>query len=446
MREVIGRPSAPLLLLCLATAIPCAVLAGDSVPTAIPTLPDYELSKVRQINNRGDIAGQAVRLTYEPTEQALVWRKQRRHGFRTEVLPPLDGLLRGDARGFATDDLPIGFSYTPGGGKRAVAWATDAAADQIVPIELEPPAGFTDAQALSGNGSGEIVGEATNPGELINGLQVRHAVLWRAGRHGSFSVCDLGVPDGYYTSTANDVGRSGVVVGTARGPGSDGRLVSDVFVWRPRSSNCSDPCQYEIVRLPSDPALPNNQSPAINERGDVVARADTPAPATSRPLYWRRTGRDYADPEVLPVPEGFSDAFARSVNERGDIVGTVQQKSRPGGPVVQSSVVVWKRKCGDWEPVVLTSPSEVTILNAQSINDSGDVVADTSFAVAGSSGAYLWTNATSGAEEDGHDHGDCDEHSHDHGDCDGHSHDHGDCDGHSHDHGDCDGHSHDHGD
>ncbi len=46
-------------------------------------------------------------------------------------------------------------------------------------------------------------------------------------------VCDLGVPDGFLTSSANDVNAFGFVVGTARGRSATGSLVSAAFVWRP---------------------------------------------------------------------------------------------------------------------------------------------------------------------------------------------------------------------
>ena len=71
-------------------------------PVEIGVLPGYELSRVKQINNLGDIVGQAVRTSEEPTQQAVLWHKVRGPHHVAEELPPLEGYTRSDARGFAT--------------------------------------------------------------------------------------------------------------------------------------------------------------------------------------------------------------------------------------------------------------------------------------------------------------------------------------------------------
>jgi uncharacterized membrane protein len=426
MRVVTGRLCTPFLLLCVCGAAPRLALPCDHdegklpvVAVQIPTLPGYESGKVRHVSNRGDIVGLVARVSNEPTEQAVVWRSQRRHGYRIDELPPLSGLLRGDARGFATDDIPVGFSYA-GASRRAVAWVTDPDTDQVAAIDLEPPPGFTDAQALAANGIGVIAGEASNPAELVNGLLLRHALVWKADRDGGFSFCDLGVPDGYATSTASDVSTEGAVVGTASVRGSDGRVVVDVFVWRPLGRQHpggwqrSRPCEYEAVRLPSDPVLSGAQLPAINQRGDVVASLRSPSPVTGHAVYWQRRGRDYAAPEVLPVPEGFTDGVARAINASGEVVGTAQIKSRAGGPIVQSAVIIWKPRFRGWQSQLLTNPSEVTTITAEGINDNGEVVADSAAPPAGSTGAYVWPSV----RRHGPHHGRCEDHGHHRGECD----------------------------
>ncbi len=397
MRVVGGRAFTVVLLCGMGVAAPDALLACDRDcspspnPVEIGVLPGYQQSRVRQISNGGDIVGQAVRTSGEPTQQAVLWHKARGPLDQAEVLPPLEGFVRGDARGFATHWTPVGMSYTPGVGTRAVAWKMDWTVGQRVAVDLAPPAGFTDAQALSGNGIGLVAGDAWNPKELANGLAVRHAVVWRLTWDGGAEVCDLGVPDGYLTSSANDVNAFGYVAGTAVGRLATGGLVTAAFVWRPLGR--PQHCRFEAIPLTAAAAAPKVQAPAINERGDVVARADSNAPVLSRALIWRYYGRRYAEPQTLPLPEGFADALARAINAHGDIVGTAQKRNSKGA-VTETSVALWRWTLRGWTSSVLTSPSNTAIINSEYLNDRGDVIADTSVAPTGSSGAYLWVKAT----------------------------------------------------
>lgn len=360
-------------------------------PVEIGVLPGYELSRVKQINNRGDIVGQAVRTSEEPTQQAVLWHKVRAPRHVAEELAPLEGYTRSEARGFATPWIPIGTSSLPGVETRAVAWKTDWETRQRVAVDLEPPPGFTDAQAWSGSGSGLIAGDAWNPREIVGGAQVRHAVLWHPEPDGGFRVCDLGVPEGFLTSSANDVNARGVVVGTALGRSAAGALLSVGYVWRPvgRLSRC----QFEAIPLAADPAVPRVSAPAINEQGDVVARAEGSAPTFSRALRWRRHHHGYADPEVLPLPQGYTDALARAINARGDIVGTAQKRTA-NGAVSEARVVLWQSTGRGWASRVLTSPLSTDTISSEHLNDRGDVIADTTLPPPGASGAYLWMEAT----------------------------------------------------
>lgn len=390
MRRTACRLFTPLLFLCLSgvapKALPCDDSPHESVAVAVPVLSDFESSRLRTINNRGDIAGAAVRQSREPTEQAVVWWKHRRHGYRAEQLPALDGFLRGDARGFVTNDVPVGFAYSPGpnGGRRAVAWVRDRDTRQVVSLELEPPPGYTSAHAMGANGAGAIAGEAWNSGEIIDGAVLRHAVAWYVERRGGFSVCDLGVPDGYSTSAANAVATFGDVVGTATRYDTDGRPIVDVFVWRP-SGRRGVACRYTALPLPSAPGLTYNRFPDINWRGDVVATARSLSAAGAYALYWRRVGRHYAAPEILPLPEGFTESEAYAINARGEIVGTVQQRS----PTAQTRAILWTpRPRRGWRAILLDNPGEVTALVGRGINDNGAIIAETPSG-ASPAGAYV---------------------------------------------------------
>ena len=198
------------LLAVLSSGLAAVATAQD--PIDLGTLPGYTASRAKDINEGGDIVGQAVRPGAEPVEEAVLWDRTRGGRYVLEALPALPGLVRGDARGFANGRAPIGFSYLVGPGFslfRAVVWREDPSGERV-PLDLTPPPGFTDATALAANARGQIAGEAQNPLEVINGSTVQHAVLWRplCGHPNQphhppeYEVCDLGVPDGFDASGA----------------------------------------------------------------------------------------------------------------------------------------------------------------------------------------------------------------------------------------------------
>lgn len=386
------RACVPALLL-----LSLAGLANAQEPVDLGALPGYERSRPKGLNESGDVVGQVARTAGDPTEQAVLWQRSRHGGLRAEALPPLAGLDGGDARAFASERTPVGFSYLTGSGLslfRAVAWRRDVSGLRVA-VDLEPPAGFTDAQAYSANWRGEVVGEAANPSETVNGSVVRHAVLWQRGHDGRYEACDLGVPDGFDSSTAFDLNESGAVVGTARRLESDGagglQVRSDVVVWQ--RVRWGHGCAFRTVSLESRDDLPFEQNPSINERGDVVARADrlTPGgPTLSRALLWSRRGCGYTVPVELPLPEGFTDAFARDLNTRGEIVGSALVRS-PAGATTAARVVVWRRGAGGrFVPTLLASPAGASIAVAEQVNERGDVVGSTPMPAAGRSGGLLW--------------------------------------------------------
>jgi hypothetical protein len=400
-------------------------------PIDLGTLPGYTASRAKDINERGDIVGQAVRPGPEPIEQAVLWAR-RRDGRRVlEPLVPLPGLVRGDARGFANERAPVGFSYLLGPGFsifRAVVWREDPSGERVS-LDLTPPPGFTDATALAANTRGQIAGAAQNPLELVNGSTVQHAVLWRL-RHGDpnrpddppeYDVCDLEVPEGFDASSASGINEPGDVVGTARRLESDGSggllLRAVVVVWR-KPGRHHRHCVSDPIVLPSRPELPLNQNPAINDRGDVVAQADRRVagqPVVSRPLFWRRSDGDYAEPVELPIPEGFTDAFATDVNASEGVLGTAMVRS-PTGATQASRAVVWRpRQCDRRGPAVsvLANPGGTTLTVGAHLNERGDAVGSAPLPSPGSSGGLLWRRATSGRGHDGDDDRDDDDHGHD---------------------------------
>jgi len=379
-----------------------APAAFTQEPTDIGTLPGFTIARPKNVDNHRDIVGQVARAG--PDEQAALWTRTQ-DGYSVEALPPLPGLLRGDARGFGRRGAPVGYSYLLGGGFslfRAVVWREDPAGQRVA-VDLEPPSGFTDALALDANHHGLVVGEASNPRETINGSTVRHAVAWIPKKAFDYAVLDLGVPDGYDVSSASGVNELGEVVGTARRLESDGAggtlLRSTVVVWRPRFGR-DGRCHPDVLVLPARADLPRNQSPAINAVGLVIAQAERAVsgqPLVSRPLLWKRWGRKFLGPYELEVPAGFTDAVPNDVNELGTVLGTAYVRSA-AGPAVASQAVAWTWSWakGRFVPGLLPNPPGTAFVTASRMNERGDAVGSTPLPAPGTSGGLLWKRKACG--------------------------------------------------
>ncbi len=394
MRLVVGR----ILGVWVATTL-LGVVAQAQEPIDLGTLSGYSAGRARGINERGDVVGQAARLGVEPVEQAVLWRKHSHGRYAAEALPALPGFERGDARDFAGGRVPVGFSYLLAAGAsyfRAVLWQRDPSG-ALVPVDLEPPPGFTDARAYSASRHGQVVGEVLNPQEQVNGVGLRHAVSWRPG-HDGIETCDLGVPDGFDTSAAFDVNDAGDVVGTATRVEMDGagglRQRSEIVVWF-RCHRHPGACDPHPFVLGGREDLPLKASPSINEHGDIVARADrvtTGQPTVSRPLAWARRGRWYRAPFELPVPAGYTDAYARDVNSRGEVVGTALVRG-PDGLEAASQGVHWIFERGRWRMTLLSNPEGVAFASTEQISEKGEIVGISPTPAQGASGALLWRHA-----------------------------------------------------
>jgi hypothetical protein len=410
-----GATDTAFSLLSLLLCVGLATTASAQTPTDLGTLDGYTQGRAKNIDNRRNVVGQAVRPGPVPTEQAVLWRHQHGGDYAVEALPALSGLDSSDARDFAGRGAPVGFSYLVTSSFtqfRAVVWKDDLSGERV-PVDLEPLPGFTDALAYAGNARARIVGEVTNGTERTpGGLIVRRAVVWEPRRRGDFEVTDLGVPDGYETSTALDVNERGEIVGTAQRVELDGNgnlvLHGDVVVWRKgyrfhgAHRDCGD-WQPEI--LPSSPDYALNLNPAINEWGAVVAEADarvTGQPTRNRALLWVRGRRgEYRGPFELSIPEGFTDALATDVNDEGVILGTAILRDATG--LSLSRPVLWRprRRCG-YEGVVLEAPDGVALVNSARLNDRGDVVGSAPLPPTGTTGALLWEKTAQPCRWRGH--------------------------------------------
>ena len=399
MRLAAGR----ILGVLIATALTCASALAQE-PIDLGSLPGYTRAIARGINARGDVVGQAARSAVEPRELGLLWHRKSRGGYAAEELAPLPGHDRADARDFAGGRVPVGFSYVFAGGTsyRAVAWLP-AQGGTHAPLDLEPPPGFTDARAFAASLRGQVVGEALKlrpTPETVNGLTLGHAVSWRGGPDG-IEACDLGVPEGFDVSAAYDVNERGDVVGTATRIESDGagglQRRAEVVVWL-RPHQRPGACDPQPFVLGGRDELRYKLNPSIDERGDIVAQADSLAPgeagASGLPkrtaaLGWPRSGRQYRMPIELPVPEGFTDASARDINSRGEIVGTAILRS-PAGTTSATQGVVWRYEAGRWRITLLGNPAGTSGASPEQVSDRGEIVGAASTPAEGQSGALLW--------------------------------------------------------
>jgi uncharacterized membrane protein len=392
MRLAAGRS---LSVLALVSLLPAGVRAQD--PIDLGALPPYPTAFARGISEQGDVVGQAAGAVGR-LNTGVLWHKGRWGRYRAEELSSLSSAEVADALAFVATNVPIGYSLLPATATQpshysAVAWLPDPSGTRV-PFELPPPPGHTNTRAFSGSASAQVVGEAWNDRELTPGqLLKRIAVSWRAGSDGkSVDVCELPPPDDFETSAAFDVNASGDVVGTVARREPDDSIRTEVVVWlRPhrQGGRC---LPYPIV-LGGREDLPLKQSPSINERGDVVARADVQLqgqPLASRALAWARVGWRYREPFELPVPldEGFTDAWASDVNARGEVVGTAVTRT-PGGTTARRGVL-WTYARGHWRTTLLGEPGAAGTTTADRISDDGDVVGSTSSPAEGGSGALLW--------------------------------------------------------
>ena len=388
----------------LASVLVCVSAAGGAEPPVdVGTLDGYASSRPRNLDNHRDLVGVAARPGPEPTSQAVLWERTD-DGYEMEALPALDNLPRSEAYGFGRRGTPVGYSFVSSGGFslfRAVAWRKDVSGLRVAE-DLEPPPGFSDALAFAGNHHGLVVGAASNPSELVDGLTRRQAVAWEPTKDG-YEVTDLGVPEGYAVSDASGVNELGEIVGTAVRRESDGSggLIqrTAVVVWR-RGCGRHGRSRAETLVLPLPDDLPRGTSPAISTPGLVVIRAErsTPGqPLVSRPLIWVRRGHDFDGPYELPVPKGFTDAFPTDVNEEGIVLGTALTRQSTFPTLVGSQVVVWTRwhKHG-YRASVFPNPEGASIVTSTALNEHGDALGFASPAPPGGSGGYIWKKASCG--------------------------------------------------
>ena len=134
--------------------------------------------------------------------------------------------------------------------------------------------------------------------------------------------------------------------------------------------------------VPANAATPVSECPAVkeimgpagyieivvldaNRRGDLVGWGN--GPDGGRALLWIRG----EEPRVLALPDGFSRASARAINDRRDVIGEATTEE----PESVTRSVVWQSEGKAWTPLLLTPASDVNqFAYTTDINNAGTVV------------------------------------------------------------------------
>lgn len=178
--------------------------------------------------------------------------------------------------------------------------------------------GGISSSATDINDLGDVVGQA------VNSDGYAHAFLFTD----EGGIEDLGTPNGLQ-SVANAINNRGVIVGSHEtGPFTPGRA----FRWT-RAGGMQD-----LRTLPDGFSI---EALNINNQGDIVGAADTPA--GKRGVLWTKTGAIIA---LGTLPNSFFSS-ASAINERGEIVGSSTTSSdfsravlwTPNGQIVNLGVL-----------------------------------------------------------------------------------------------------------
>lgn len=229
------------------------------------------------------------------------------------------------------------------------------------------------------NDRGQIVGGAYTKTRDRDGEPISHAFLWQRGKMRDLGT--LGGPE----SVATLISERGWVIGysdtKAVDPDSEiGSPASHAFLW-------VDGRMRDLGTLDG----PNSGVAGINSRGQIVGWAETKAKAANgdpiqHAFLWEN-GR-MRDLGTLGGPtSGVAD-----INERGQIVGWADTKARDEDGFPISRAFLWAN--GKMHGIGPSTATRTIDSSASLINERGDVVGtvddDTLIPVPGTPGAFTW--------------------------------------------------------
>jgi len=316
-----------LVALLISLAIPASAQIAPT-PHALPPLPGDDGGVAFAINNRGDVAGVSWGVGPGGTQTAVKWNRKG----EPTALPPLAGdaesvafaiNLRGETAGDSGDDVGNLYNGT------AVRWDVDG-----LPQALLPLPGDTISHAQGINNAGQVVGTsfgssgstaviweldgtpralaggiegvAINNRGKVAGIGVEGPTLW--GRTGIARPLKS-IGDGACDSAPQVAGMTwrGEVVGSAK--------FEKDYCAPVRWDQAGEP-EFLELRETDDPSLYGlyweSEAYGIEPTGEVVGWT-----SNGYGSLWDRSGSLI----FLPAPEGYEEAYAHAINNRGEIAG-----------------------------------------------------------------------------------------------------------------------------
>ena len=200
----------------------------------------------------------------------------------------------------------------------------------------------TGATAAAVNDAGVVVGSATVDGG--GGA----AVIWDA--EGTLhSLADLGLD--LDPAVLVDINDDGVAVGVRTAPERVRAFLLDI-----------DTATVEFLPFAlHDNGAEDHQAHAINDAGAVVGEVCSESRGC-RAVLWRAGSHE---PVLLGAPEGWIAGVAVDVDDHGTVVGQIVDATR-------ESTVLWRP--GSYDDPALIEPPEGKLFTGRSINDRGQVV------------------------------------------------------------------------
>ena len=336
----LGRNAAVALL--LGTIAPAALAAPLYDLTILQPLAGDPLSIARSINNSGQVGGRSA-------GTPVVW---------TGETPTPYALRDGDASGqmFAINNTgtAAGISAGADAPARAVRWTSPSAVQQLVPEDAH--AAGADSFALGISNAGTVVGAVTQD----PAFESPHAFVWSPGA-GFQALGDFG---GKYTELFN-VSAAGSAVGVAFT--ADAAAGRDVTTDRPIRWTAEG--GFEELPLPE--AASFGYAADINEQGQILISAGLSlTPSFLAAVFILDPDGSFTRYDVLP-DRGF--VIANAFNEAGNAVGLSADEDDPFN-IATAVATLWTEEGAFDLNELLTSASDLRLLDARSINDLGQIV------------------------------------------------------------------------
>jgi probable HAF family extracellular repeat protein len=293
------------------------------------TLNGYISSYANAINNAGQVVGYSQ--TSNGNTHAVLWRKGNKIDLGTL------GGTNSSANGINNTGQVVGYSQTSSGNTHAVLWHKGNK------IDLGTLNGDISSTAKAINNTGKVVGSSSTSGAT-------HAVLWRKG-----NKIDLGTLGGS-VSSAYGINKTGKVVGYSRPSSGTYRAV----LWDKRNIIDLEPL--------SDP-FTDSIAYSINNAGKVVGgiiHNPIGISLSEKAVLWNKGNKI-----ILPCLKDIN-CFAISINNTDQVVGYSQTIPGPGRG--EFHAVLWDKGSIKDLNNLIPPNSGWELKEARSINDRGQIV------------------------------------------------------------------------